>query len=131
MESASFLPHMNHVSVSPTNGNGPTKGQRKTLTRVGIAPTTFGLDYRCFSDWATRLEETLVEALIESWANPFEGSQDLVGISTAKVAPEEESYDFINVFDIGEQEFQQFKEERLESSPPREEISMSLLRLKK
>ena len=27
---------MNHVSVSPTNGNGPTQGQRKTLTRVGI-----------------------------------------------------------------------------------------------
>ena len=73
MESASFLPHMNHVNHSPTNGNGPTQGQRKTLTRVGIAPTTFGLDYRCFSaDWATRLEETLVEALIECWANPFE-----------------------------------------------------------
>ena len=27
---------MNHVSVSPTDGNGPTQGQRKTLTRVGI-----------------------------------------------------------------------------------------------
>ena len=26
---------MNHVSVSLTNGNGPTPGQRKTLTRVG------------------------------------------------------------------------------------------------
>ena len=26
---------MNHVSVSPTDGNGPTQGQRKTLTRVG------------------------------------------------------------------------------------------------
>ena len=25
---------MNHVSVSPTDGNGPTQGQRKTLTRV-------------------------------------------------------------------------------------------------
>ena len=25
-----------HVSVSPTDGNGPTQGQRKTLTRVGI-----------------------------------------------------------------------------------------------
>ena len=25
-----------HVSVSPTNGNGPTQGQRKTLTRVGV-----------------------------------------------------------------------------------------------
>ena len=27
---------MNHVSFSPTDGNGPTQGQRKTLTRVGI-----------------------------------------------------------------------------------------------
>ena len=26
-------------------GNRPTKGQRKTLTRVGIEPTTFGLDH--------------------------------------------------------------------------------------
>ena len=26
---------MNHVSVSPTDGNGPTQGERKTLTRVG------------------------------------------------------------------------------------------------
>ena len=34
---------MNHVSVSPTDGNGPTQGQRKTLTRVRIEPTTFGL----------------------------------------------------------------------------------------
>ena len=25
-----------HVSVSPTDGNGPTQGQRKTPTRVGI-----------------------------------------------------------------------------------------------
>ena len=25
---------MNHVSVSPTDGNGPTQGQRRTLTRV-------------------------------------------------------------------------------------------------
>ena len=27
---------MNQVSVNPTNGIGPTQGQRKTLTRVGI-----------------------------------------------------------------------------------------------
>ena len=27
---------MNHVSVSPTDGTGPTQGQRKTLTRVGV-----------------------------------------------------------------------------------------------
>ena len=34
---------MNHVSVSPTDGNGPTRGQRKPLTRVGIEPTTLGV----------------------------------------------------------------------------------------
>ena len=45
---------MNHVSVSPTDGNGPTQGQRKTLTRVGIEPTTFGLDLRRSTDRATR-----------------------------------------------------------------------------
>ena len=39
-----------HVSVSPTNGDGPTQGQRKTLTRVGIEPTTFGLDLRRSAD---------------------------------------------------------------------------------
>ena len=43
-----------HVSVSPTDGNGPTQGQRKTLTRVGNEPTTFGFDHRCSTDWATR-----------------------------------------------------------------------------
>ena len=46
MRSARFLSHMNHVSVSPTDGNGPTQGQRKALTRVGIEHTTFGLDLR-------------------------------------------------------------------------------------
>ena len=35
-----FSTHVNHVSVSPTNRNEPTQGQRKTLTRVGIEPTT-------------------------------------------------------------------------------------------
>ena len=38
------------VSVSPTDGNGPTQGQRKTLTRVGFEPTTFEFDHRCSTD---------------------------------------------------------------------------------
>ena len=54
MWSARFLSHMNHVNVNPTDGNGPTQWQRKTLTRVGIEPTTFGLDLRRSTDWATR-----------------------------------------------------------------------------
>ena len=35
---------MNHVSVSPTDGNGPTQGERKTLTRVGIEPEGRGFN---------------------------------------------------------------------------------------
>ena len=46
----SFSTHIDHVSVSPPNGIGPTQGQRKTLTRMGIEPTTFGLDHCCSSD---------------------------------------------------------------------------------
>ena len=41
---------MNHVSVGPTDGNEPTQGQRKTLNRVGIEPTNFGLDLRRSTD---------------------------------------------------------------------------------
>ena len=50
MRGACFVPYMNHVRVSPTDGNGPTQGQRKTLTRVAIEPTTFGLDHCCSTD---------------------------------------------------------------------------------
>ena len=34
-----FLPHINHVSVSPSNG--PTQGQSKTLTRSGKSSIAF------------------------------------------------------------------------------------------
>ena len=46
-----------HVSVSPTDGIGPTQGQRKTLTRVGAEPTTFGFDHGCSTDCATKSDE--------------------------------------------------------------------------
>ena len=35
MWSARFLSHMNHVSVSPTDGNGPTQGQSFSLSLCG------------------------------------------------------------------------------------------------
>ena len=54
---------MNHVSVSLTDGNGPTQGQRKTLTRVGIEPTTFGLDLRVRRDQAVGTEDVKVTAM--------------------------------------------------------------------
>ena len=33
------------MSVSPTDGNGPTQGQRKILTRVGIEPIYLKIDH--------------------------------------------------------------------------------------
>ena len=34
-----FSTHINQMGVSPFNSNGPTRGQRKTLTRVRIELT--------------------------------------------------------------------------------------------
>ena len=41
-----------------------------------------------------------VEALIESWNNPFVGNQDLNSISTAKNAPVNMSYDLLHACGI-------------------------------
>ena len=41
-----------------------------------------------------------VEALIESWNNPFVGNQDLNSISTAKEAPADISYDLLHAYEI-------------------------------
>ena len=62
---------MNHVSVSPTSRNGPTQGQRKTLTRVGIEPTPFlvtsplpyRLSYKVRREQAVGTEDVKVTAM--------------------------------------------------------------------
>ena len=35
------------MSFNPTNGIGPTQGQRNTLTRVATEPMTLGFDHHC------------------------------------------------------------------------------------
>ena len=57
---------MNHVSVSPTDGNGPTQGQRKTLTRVGIEPRSpplYRLSYKVRREQAVGTEDVKVTAM--------------------------------------------------------------------
>ena len=62
---------MNHVSVSPTDGNGTTQGQRKTLTRVGIEPTTlrvrspplYRVSYKVRREQAVGTEDVKVTAI--------------------------------------------------------------------
>ena len=77
---------------------------------------------------------TALESLIESWNNPFvvKHSQDLISISTAKEAPADVSQDLMQAHKIGEQAYKQFKEERLETSPPKKKFhdALKLLKLK-
>ena len=66
---------MNHVSVSPTDGNGPTQGQRKTLTRVGIeqhvtwdkTPGTDGLPCEFYKVFWRDVSQILISALNYSY----------------------------------------------------------------
>ena len=67
------------MSVSPTNGIGSTKGQRKTLIMVGIEPMTFGLDHRCSTDGATRSDGS------SSWEMKMSIARQLIISSTGSV----------------------------------------------
>lgn len=60
-----------------------------------------------------------VENLIQSWNNPFAESQNLVSISTAKEAPDDVKNDLMCALKIGEEAYQLFKKEQLESNPPK------------
>ena len=56
MWSASFVPHMNHVSVIPTNGNGPTQGQRKL--------------FNIFSSHGLFSSDIVAQSVEQRWSNP-------------------------------------------------------------
>ena len=63
-----------------------------------------------------------VENLLQSWNNPFAESQNLVSISTAKGAPDDVKNDLMSDLKIGEEAYQRFKKERLESNPPKKKF---------
>ena len=71
MWSAKFLPHMNHVSVSPTDGNGLTREQRHNSDqggnwthdlRVG-SPLLYRLSYKVRREQAVGTEDVKVTAM--------------------------------------------------------------------
>ena len=62
--------------------------------------------------------EAAVQNLIENWNNPFAANQNIISISTAKKAPGDVRRDLLQAHSIGEKEYNKFKKERLENSPP-------------
>ena len=58
-----------------------------------------------------------IVSLIESWVNSFANQQDIISISTAKVATPEVTSDLLNALEIGEKCYTKFKRERLDCDP--------------
>ena len=63
--------------------------------------------------------QSLVQLMETNWLNPFNAEQgDLVSLSTATTAPPEVAKDLLGAYRIGEDAYQAFKEERLETDTP-------------
>lgn len=60
---------------------------------------------------------SVVQNLIDSWNNPFAGDQNVVSISTTKEAHDDVRRDLLQ--SIGKEEYQKFKREWCESTPPK------------
>lgn len=60
--------------------------------------------------------------MTEGWNNPFAESEELVSLSTAKQAPEDVTRDLLNAWQVGEEAYQEFREQQLESSPPQKKF---------
>ena len=57
---------------------------------------------------------------MEGWVNPFQGDmQDLICLSTGKMASEDVARDLLQAKHLGERTFQSFSKERLEANPPK------------
>ncbi len=59
-----------------------------------------------------------VVQLIQGWINPFTENQDLVSISTAKIAPRDITSDLMKAHSTGEKCYSTFRSERLEKDVP-------------
>lgn len=66
-------------------------------------------------------DEQVVSAvfqLIQGWTNPFAVNQNLVSISTARIAPRDITSDLLKAQEISDQCYSTFRDERLEKDPP-------------
>ena len=62
----------------------------------------------------------LQKSRMEGWVNPFQGEmQDLICLSTSKMASEDVVGDLLQAKHLGERAFQSFSKERLEANPPK------------
>ena len=81
---------MNHVSVCPTDGNGPTQGQRKTLTRVGFGSCDDSIRCEESAKWSEFKSHDTPSALRGSLElNSSNGDEALLAESIASITSSE------------------------------------------
>ena len=68
---------------------------------------------------------------LEGWVNPFQSQgQDLIYLSTGKMAPEDVACDLLQAKDLGERAYRIFSKERLEVNPPKARFHDTMSRAK-
>ena len=63
-----------------------------------------------------------VVELLENWTNPLDGSQDIVSLSSANVAPKNVTHDLLRAHSTGEEAYDSFERERLEEASPKKQL---------
>ena len=75
--------------------------------------------------------KSLMSLLEGSWINPFKGEQqDLVCLSTGKLATPEVEKDLLQAEALGERAYKTFSEDRLESDLPKVKFHDKMTKLK-
>ena len=75
--------------------------------------------------------KNIISLLQDTWLNPFNPElQDLVCLSTGKVASSEVQDDLLRAKDVGEKLYKAFREQRLECDPPKVEFHDTMKKAK-
>ena len=96
-------------------------GQLRDMTQVNQSALHHSELQKPRIDRCERAVAAVVE-LLENWTNPFEGSQDIVSLSSANVAPKDATHDLLRAHSTGEEAYDSFKRERLEEASPKKQF---------
>ena len=75
--------------------------------------------------------KSIISVLQNTWLNPFNPDlQELVCLSTGKVATPDVEHDLLQAKDIGEEAYNAFREQRLQSNPPKVKFHDTIIKAK-
>ena len=96
-------------------------GQLRVMTQVNQSAFHHSELQKPRIDRDYRAVGAVVE-LLENWTNPFEGSLDIVSLSSANVAPKDVTHVLLRAHSTGEEAYDSFKRERLEEASQKKQL---------